>query len=114
MTLLFISTDHVIDGTTTQKYPPTGGQTHLGFKLMSGQLTWQINPYFTTNTGDDLNVTNHTVTFTLLTSFEMDPMCDFRENVVSCCGSSANNYGFLWVDQYKMKGMKRMENLSTI
>ena len=103
MLLLFISTVHVLYGATAQQYPPPGGQTHLGFKLMSGQLTWEINPYFTTNTGDDLSVTNRTVTFTLLTAFEMDPMCDFRENVVSCRGSSANNYGFLCVDQYKMK-----------
>jgi len=101
MLLLFISTAHVLYGATAQQYLP-GGQTHLGFKLMSGQLTWEINPYFTTNTGDDMNVENRTVTFTLLTAFEMDPMCDFSKNVVSCRGSSANNYGFLCVDQYKM------------
>jgi len=64
-------------------------------KLMSGQLTWAIDPGFAYSTRE--------VTFTLLTAFEMDPSCKYTGEVVNCSGSaSTTGHGRLCVDQFEM------------
>jgi len=64
-------------------------------KLMSGQLTWAIDPHFAQGTRE--------VTFTLLTAFEMDPNCNYMGGVVNCTGSPSTDHGTLCVDEFQMQ-----------